>query len=179
MGKVLNKKFFERPVLAVAPDLLGKCLVREIDGEKRAHMITETEAYDGEKDLACHASRGRTARTEVMYGSAGMFYVYLVYGMHNMLNVVTGEKGYPAAVLIRGIRSMEDRADIEGPGRLTKNLSIDRNINGQLARPEAGLWFEDRGVKIPKAKIIRMPRIGVAYAGAWAGKKYRFLLANF
>ena len=179
MRMILKKEFFERSVLAVASDLLGKCLVREVDGEKRACMITETEAYDGENDLACHASRGRTARTEVMYGEAGVFYVYLVYGMHNMLNIVTGEKGYPAAVLIRGVRGMEDGADIEGPGRLTRFLTINRNMNGKSALPEIGLWFEDRGIVIPSRKIKKTSRIGVAYAGAWADKKYRFLLANF
>src|SRR3989344_3975718 len=124
MQKVLDKNFFNRPVIIVAEDLIGKFLVREIDGRKIAYMITETEAYDGEKDLACHASRGRTKRVRVMYSEAGVFYVYLVYGMHVMLNIVTGRRGYPAAVLIRGVEG------IRGPGKLTRSIRIGLELNG-------------------------------------------------
>ncbi len=167
----MQKNFFDRPVLNVAEDIIGKFLVREIGGKEEVFMITEVEAYDGCEDKACHASRGRTERTEIMFGPAGIFYIYLVYGMYDMLNIVTGPKDYPAAVLIRGVES------IDGPGRLTKQLKITKMQNGKKAVPQIGLWFEDRGVKISKKEIKRKPRIGVNYAGpVWSRKLYRFLL---
>ena len=132
--------------------------------------IHEVEAYDGEKDLACHASRGKTERTAVMYASGGVWYVYLVYGMYSMLNIVTGVFGYPSAVLIRGA------GEVSGPGRLTKTLSIDRRLNDKRATKQTGLWIEDDEFAVPRGAIIRTPRIGVDYAGAWAKKPYRFLL---
>lgn len=166
-GNVLASSFFEQPTLVVAENLLGKYLVR--DGQ--AFMITEVEAYDGFEDKASHASRGETPRNKVMFGGAGVWYVYFVYGMHHMLNIVTGPKGYPAAVLIRGVEG------ISGPARLTKALGIDRQMNEQKAQPESGLWIEDRGAIIPKNKIEKTPRIGVAYAGEeWASKPWRFVL---
>ena len=169
MKKVLQKNFFEQPTLGVAENLLGKYLVR--DGV--AYMITETEAYDGFGDRASHASRGETPRNKVMFGEAGVWYVYFVYGMHHMLNIVTGAKGYPAAVLIRGVEG------ISGPARLTKALGVDRKMNEQKAKPESGLWIEDRGVIVPKNHIEKTPRIGVAYAGEeWAGKPWRFVLGK-
>ncbi len=171
MKKVLQKKFFERPVLEVAEDIIGKFLVRKVGSKEEAFMITEVEAYDGCEDKACHASRGRTERTEIMFGPAGVFYIYLVYGMYDMLNVVTGPKDYPAAVLIRGIEG------VNGPGRLTKQLKITKAQNAEKAVPQIGLWFEDRGVKGCKKKIKRKPRIGVNYAGSvWSQKPYRFIL---
>jgi DNA-3-methyladenine glycosylase len=171
MKKILTKKFFERPVLVVAEDILGKYLVRNIGGKDVAFMITEVEAYDGYKDKACHASRGRTERTETMFGSAGVFYIYLVYGMYEMLNIVTGPKDYPAAVLIRGVEG------VNGPGRLTKRLKIKRKLNGEKAIRKSGLWIEDRGEEIPKKRIKKTPRIGVNYAGpVWSRKHYRFVL---
>lgn len=135
-----------------------------------AVMVIETEAYDGHKDKASHASRGETPRNTPMFGEAGRFYVYLVYGMHEMLNIVTGPKGYPAAVLIRGV------IEATGPGKLTKHLKIKRTMNGKKAIPASGLWFEDRGVKIDKKNVKRTPRVGVSYAGKkWALKPYRFV----
>lgn len=133
-------------------------------------MITENEAYGGHHDKASHASRGRTARNQMMFGPAGFWYVYFVYGNHWMLNIVTGPKDYPAAVLIRGTDK------IVGPARLTKFLHIDKKLNSQPARRLSGLWIEDRGVIIAKNKIKRAPRVGVDYAGAWAKKPYRFML---
>ena len=134
-------------------------------------MITEVEAYDGERDMACHARNGRTARNAVMYAPGGVWYVYLCYGVHELLNLVTGPRGYPAAVLIRGV----DRAS--GPGRLTRALRIDRRLNGTPASPEGGLWIEDRGVRVPRGAIQTTPRIGVDYAGpVWARKPWRFVL---
>jgi DNA-3-methyladenine glycosylase len=138
--------------------------------ENVAAIITEVEAYDGANDRACHAHRGRTPRNEVMFGPAGRFYVYFVYGMHWMLNIVTGDPGYPAAVLIRGIEGHK------GPVRLTKTLGINRSLNGKLSHPNSGLWIEDRGLAIPRRAIQRAPRIGVAYAGASTKLPYRFIL---
>ncbi len=171
MRKILRKSFFARPTLIVARELIGKFLVRKTGKREVAVMITETEAYDGHKDKASHASRGETARNKPMFGEAGRFYVYFVYGVHEMLNIVTGPRGYPAAVLIRGT------AEAVGPGKLTKFLKIKRALNDKEAILESGLWFEDRGVKINKKDIRRTPRVGVAYAGAvWSKKRYRFVL---
>lgn len=164
----LPPSFFLRPVTKIAKDLLGCYLVRKRNGKTERHIITEVEAYDGEKDLACHASKGKTKRNCVMFEPGGVWYVYLIYGFHDMLNIVTGNKDYPAAVLIRGVEG------ILGPGRLTRKLGIDRSFNGKKASPTTGLWIEKGNVK---GKITRTPRIGVDYAGPiWSKKKYRFVL---
>ena len=178
MMRVLPSSFFRRPVLVVAQELLGKFLVRRVRGKTTAAMITEVEAYDGPHDKACHAYRGKTPRNAVMFGPAGRWYVYFVYGMHWMLNIVTGEKGYPAAVLIRGVCSEDARGAGEwnGPAKLTKALAVDRVFNGKPAVKKAGLWIEDRGIGVSHRQIVRTPRIGVAYAGIWAKKPYRFVL---
>jgi len=175
--KVLRREFFDRPAPTVARDLLGKYLVRRLpagrqvrDGGRLALMITEVEAYEGWEDKASHASRGRTERNAPMFGPAGRWYVYFVYGIHWMLNVVTGAAGHPAAVLIRGLDG------ISGPARLTKSLGIDRRLNGRAALPREGLWIEDRGVVLPPRRVGRGPRVGVAYAGDWAKKPYRYFL---
>ena len=171
MKTVIKKNFFERPALIVARDLLGKYLVRKEGKNITAVQITEVEAYDGPHDMASHAYRGKTARNEIMFGKAGYFYIYLVYGMHWMLNVVTGESGYPAAILIRGIHK------INGPARLTKFLHINKSHNGKAAKKKNGLWFEDRGEIINGKRIIKTSRIGVNYAGPiWSKKLYRFVL---
>lgn len=173
MRKVLNKKFFAGNTLKVAENLLGKYLVRKIGAKEIALKINEVEAYDGFEDKASHAHKGKTERNSVMFGEAGNWYVYLVYGMHNMLNIVTGKKHYPAGVLIRGV------GNINGPGKLTKFLKIDKKLNNKNASVDTGLWFEDRGEKISKAKIKRVSRIGVDYAGPiWAKKDYRFVLSD-
>lgn len=179
MEKVLSQKFFNRPTLAVAQDLLGKFLVRRIGTRQVAVMITEVEAYDGPNDKASHARFGPTLRTEIMFGEAGIFYVYFTYGMHWLLNIVTGPKGYPAAVLIRaGIPAQVTRnkkqgaKEIRGPARLTKYLKIDKTFNGKPARRETGLWIENRG-PIPH-RIIKGKRIGVDYAKEWVDKPYNF-----
>ena len=168
--KVLQKQFFARSSLLVAPDLVGKFLVRRIRGKEISCMVIEVEAYVGVKDKASHAHRGRTPRNDVMFGEAGIWYVYLIYGMYEMLNVVTGAKGSPSAVLIRGVEG------IAGPGRLTRALRIDRKLNKKKTAPASGLWFEDRGVVVQKKDIQKTPRIGVAYAAEWADKPYRFVL---
>jgi len=171
MRCVLTKKFFNRPVLEVAPDLIGKFLVRRYRGKEIASMIMETEAYDGVHDLACHARNGKTKRNTPMFDEAGTIYVYFTYGMHWMLNLVTGEKEYPAAVLIRGLE------DVSGPARLTKKFHIDRKLNHKPLGKPSGLWVEDRGVVITRREIKRTPRIGVSSAGEWAKKPYRFVLS--
>lgn len=171
MKKVLKDDFFNRKTELVAKELLGKFLVRRVGSETIAEMITETEAYVGPHDLACHSSKGRTARNEPMFCEPGTIYVYFTYGMHWMLNIVTERKDFPAAVLIRGVES------VKGPARLTKALAIDKKLNGKKLGGKSDLWIEDRGVKISPRKITRTPRIGVAYAGpVWAEKKLRFVL---
>ncbi len=167
---MLEQSFFARPALVVARELLGKSLVRRWRNREQAVLIHEVEAYIGPHDLACHGRFGRTARTEVMYGPAGYWYVYLCYGIHWMLNVVTDGEDHPAAVLFRGA------GEFTGPGKLTKGLRIDRRLNSLAADEPAGLWLEDRGVKVRRSQIEITPRIGVDYAGAWKDKPYRFLL---
>lgn len=162
----LDPEFFARPVREVAPDLLGKFLV----SKKRSGIITEVEAYDGPHDLASHGRFGVTERTKVMFGPAGNWYVYLCYGVHWMLNVVTGDEGYPAAVLIRGA------GEWNGPGKVTKAFGIAHAMNGKRISETSGLWIEDRGVTVRSDDIECMPRIGVDYAGAWADKRWRFVL---
>lgn len=148
-------------------------MVRHLRGKKIAVMITEVEAYDGPKDLASHASRGKTERTKIMFGEAGHFYAYFTYGMHWLVNIVTGPENYPAAVLLRAGRTTDGK-NITGPARLTKYLKINGKLNGKTANKKTGLWFEDRGVKIKPPQIVAGKRIGVDYAGKWAKKLYNF-----
>jgi DNA-3-methyladenine glycosylase len=166
--KVLGSTFFDRSAEEVAHDLIG-CRLNWRGGDRSdSRIITETEAYIGPDDLASHAARGRTERNAPMFGPPGTFYVYFVYGMHWMLNVVTGPIGHPAAVLIRSVQGLS------GPGRLTKALGITKKLNGQLASEETGVWFNQG--KLPR-QVIRSTRIGVEYAGPiWSQKPYRFSL---
>jgi len=178
MSEILQAKVFQRKnTVAVARGLIGQVLARRYaDGRETRHVITETEAYHGEEDLACHARAGRTARTDVMYRAGGVWYVYLCYGIHEMLNLVTGPEDFPAAVLIRGV------ADASGPGRLTKALEIGRALNGLAATEKSGLWIEEaeggRGRNgVPGSRILATARVGVDFAGPeWAGKPWRFVL---
>jgi len=153
-------------VLHVAPDLIGKYIVRQVEGVQTAYRIVETEAYRGEEDLACHASRGRTPRTDVMYRSGGLVYVYLIYGMYQMLNFVTAHENEPQAVLIRGVEG------VVGPGRVTKLLQIDKSFYAEDLSTSTRLWVEDRGEPAPKIKTGK--RVGIDYAGAWKNKLWRF-----
>lgn len=189
-GRILPAAFFGRMVHEVARDLLGMVLVRVLEstgapggGERLSGRIVEVEAYDGVEDLACHASKGRTGRTEPMFGAAGRAYIYLVYGMHCCLNVVAGPVGHPAAVLIRALEPFQgtDRMDpgsarppriASGPGRLTRALRIGLSLNrADLAAP--GELFIERGAPVSDAEVLRGPRIGVEYAGTWARKPWR------
>jgi DNA-3-methyladenine glycosylase len=166
--KRLDPSFFTRDVLDVAPQLLGKILVRKFpDGTIHQYRITETEAYRGEEDLACHASKGRTPRTDVMYHDGGKVYVYLIYGMYQMLNFVTSVENDPQAVLIRGIEGYI------GPGKLTRHLQIDKTFYGEDLLTSERIWVEDNQIQ-PAYKTG--PRVGVDYAGDWKEKPWRFIL---
>lgn len=166
----LDAAFFDRRADRVARDLLGAVLVvRGDDGGVTRHVVHETEAYLGSHDLACHGTKGMTPRNAVMFGPAGHWYVYLCYGLHWMLNIVTGAEGVPAAVLFRGA------GRFVGPGRVTRGLGVDRGHNGLAAGRRAGLWLE-RGGPVPPWLVRRTPRIGVGYAGAWAEKPLRFVV---
>lgn len=170
MHKILKPSFFKKyPTTQIAKNLLGKFLVRKIGSKKIEGKIIEVEVYDGLKDKGSHASRGKTKRNYVMFGKAGCWYVYLNYGMHWMLNIVTQKENYPAAILIRAIDK------IKGPGKLTKFLKINKSLNGKIALPTSGLWIEDRGIKIKASQIKKGPRIGIDYAGKyWSKRHLRF-----
>jgi DNA-3-methyladenine glycosylase len=174
------RKFFARDTLAVARDLLGVRLVRLLDGQRLSGIVVECEAYIGQDDTACHASRGRTRRNEVMFGPPGYAYIYFTYGMHWMLNVVTEAEGFPAAVLLRAIQPVEgietmralrkaqgnsraDRSLTGGPARLTQALAIDQTLNGADLVGGERLWLE-RDARVPDGSVGCGPRIGVQYA---------------
>ena len=182
----LPRPFYQQPTIEVARQLLGKYLVRKHPDGTTAGQIVESEAYIGPEDKACHASRGRTPRTEIMFGRAGHAYIYLIYGFHYMLNIVTEKEDFPAAVLIRaveplvGIQLMQARRRTEklhnlasGPGKLCEAFAIDRTLNGDDICGKI-LYVEDRGEPAPK--IVAGPRIGVDYAGKWKLKPWRFLV---
>ena len=164
----LGYEFYHRPCLEVARDLIGKVLVhRTAEGELRLR-ISETEAYCGETDTACHAHKGRTKRTEVLYADAGTVYIYLCYGMHWLLNIVTGEKEQPEAVLIRAC------VDAPGPGRLTKALAITGALNKSSIYRGDVLWIEDDGFQ---CDIATHKRVGIGYASQEdQNKPWRFIL---
>ncbi|MGC8823823.1 MAG: DNA-3-methyladenine glycosylase [Bacteroidales bacterium] len=168
--KRLTESFYVRDVLEVAPDLVGKVLVRRFNDGHEVHLvITETEAYRGEEDLACHASKGRTPRTEIMYHRGGYVYVYLIYGMYWMLNVVTGQPGHPQAVLIRGLEG------INGPGKITRQLQIDKSFYGEDLLYSNRLWICEPDAKL-SFELYAHPRIGVDYAGEyWKNLPWRFV----
>jgi len=161
----LLREFFVRDVLVVAPELLGKILVCRVNDEFLRYRITETEAYRGIEDLACHASKGRTARTEAMFHKGGAVYVYLIYGMYWMLNFVTGNENEPQAVLIRGIDGLY------GPGRITRKLHIDKTFYDEDLVVSPRIWVEDDGYK-PAYQTAA--RIGVDYAGEWKDRAWRY-----
>ena len=172
--RILSRGYFNRSTVQVARSLIGKYLVRVIDGRILAGKIIEVEAYVGPQDRACHASKGRTQRTEVLFGPPGVAYVYLIYGMYHCLNVVTEREEFPSAVLIRAIEI--DGELIDGPGRLCRALQIDRGLNRVDLTIGESLWFEDRGGMVRKGNVVAYPRIGVDYAGTWAEKLWRFRL---
>lgn len=166
----LAPAFFDRPADTVARDLIGARLVRRLHDRTLITELTETEAYLGPHDLACHAARGRTKRNDALYGPPGTLYVYLCYGIHWMLNFVTGPEGHPAAVLVRGATAAT------GPGRLTAALAIDSSLNGKPMDEAAGLWLLPPDSASRRPRVRTTPRIGIDYAGpVWAKRKLRYV----
>lgn len=177
--KKLNRKFFNRPTLTVAKDLLGKYLVRQsANGKILAGKIIETEAYIGPKDKASHAFGGKqTARNKAEWLTGGHVYIYLVYGMHWQLNFSTAGAGKPECVLIRAldVAEAENKNIANGPGKLCRYLKLDKSFYSDDAVKSSRLWLEDRGEKIKRGNVKATARIGIDYAGPyWANKKWRF-----
>ncbi len=170
----LKREFFIRDAKEVAPELLGKILVRKFeDGRVEKKMITEVEIYGGEEDLASHARFGKTKRNAVMYGVGGHIYVYFIYGMYWLMNIITGKEDDSQAILIRGVEGLS------GPGKVGKWLKLDKSFYGEDLIKSERIWVES----VPSCKgstlvrrIERRERIGVDYAGAWARKKWRYIL---
>ena len=173
LGKPIERSFYARDTLVVAHELLGKRIVRFVDGQRVSGLIVETEAYIGQGDTACHAARGLTARNAVMFGPPGFAYVYFIYGMHHCFNVVTQDEGFAAAVLIRALQPAEGlgamrrrrpgRRDVElmnGPAKLCYALAIDRALNGTDLVDGSELWIEP-ATAIPEDQVMAGPRIGV------------------
>lgn len=194
MTRILKKDFYNRKTLKVAQDLLGCFLVREVNGKIIRAMIVETEAYNGPKDKASHASRGMTERNEPMFKEAGMIYVYLIYGMHSMLNIVTEGHGYPAAVLIRAVDFVQNQKSSasrriknqnydfksgKGPAKLTKTLGIDRSFNRlPIYTKKHGLWIEGRVSGMALSKVVKTKRVGIDYAEEYRDRLWRFYLKD-
>jgi DNA-3-methyladenine glycosylase len=175
--KVIPRKFYFRDTLTIAENLLGCFLVREYRGKIWRAMITETEAYVGEDDLACHAARGRTPRTDVMYGQPGNAYIYMIYGMYHCLNIVTEKKNFPAAVLIRAARIERiDYKKTNGPGKICKFLKIDRKLNRWDLTKGKQLWLESRDPKPRLPKVHKSRRVGIDYAKHCREYLWRFSL---
>ena len=175
LSKALPRAFYDRDTVAVARDLLGKHLVHVSRGLKRIGRIVEVEAYLGPHDLASHSSRGLTARTRVMFGPPGHAYVYLVYGIHCCMNVVTEREGHASAVLVRAVEPvMNVEGSTRGPGRLCKAMHIDRRLNGHDLVSDDFFIAAPHGAGTPR--IVRRPRVGVDYAGRWAGRQLRFYI---
>ena len=166
----LSQSYFRsHDAVFIARDLIGKTLVRQFEnGEIIRAKITETEAYLGPEDLACHASKGKTPRTSIMFGDGGTVYVYLIYGMYWMLNFVTGKEEEPQAVLIRGIENCS------GPGRIGKFLKLDKSFYGENLECSERIWVEDSKFE---GEIFATPRIGIDYAGEiWKEMPWRFVM---
>lgn len=190
MKQRLLQSFFQRPTLIVARDLLGKYLVVKRGRTILSGIIVETEAYVGEHDLACHASHGRTSRTETLYAEAGTLYVYLIYGMYYCLNVVTEGKDFPSAVLLRAVQPVDGVALMEkrrktkqvtalasGPGKICQAFGITKRMNGEMISGDV-LWIEDRGETVCDSAVAAVPRVGVDYAGACKEYPWRWYIKN-
>jgi DNA-3-methyladenine glycosylase len=194
MSKILKQDFYAGTTPEIAQRLLGKYLCRKTETGLYAGKIVETEAYVGEKDLACHSARGKTARTEAMFGPAGHAYIYLIYGMYYCLNIVTQKAGVPEAVLIRSLepliiegKKIEPQQEyyqkkkiekiLNGPGKLCREFQIGKELNGMNLCKKNGIWIEN-GEDIPKKMIISAKRIGVDYAQQWKDKKLRFYIRD-
>jgi len=186
---ILPRDFYNRPTLTVARELIGTRLVRILDGVKLVGLITETEAYISEKDLACHAKAGLTPRTAPMFGEPGHAYVYFTYGNHWMLNVVTEKEGFPAAVLIRAIQPIEgvevmlerrSGRDTFGPGKICQAMGISKGENtADLTGTASGLWIE-AGVQVPNSRVTKGPRLGLnSTPEPWLSKPWRFKVKDW
>jgi DNA-3-methyladenine glycosylase len=188
-GKKLRREDYADPrPTRVARFFLGKVLCVEAEDGHAEGVITETEAYGGERDAACHGyGNRRTARTEIMFAPGGVAYVYLCYGLHRLFNIVTGPIDSPQAVLVRAVRIVSSQEVVRwrrpgvrekdwasGPGRVCAALGIGMHHNGHDLQGET-VWIEDRGIIVPAREVKRTPRIGVDYAGAWALKPWRFV----
>ena len=188
----LSIEFYNQSTLKVAKLLLGKFLIRKLNGKKLIGKIVETEGYSGPKDLASHASRGKTPRNEIMFGPPGHAYIYLIYGINYCFNLVTEKESYPAAVLIRalepkeGIEEMKKRRKMKnnlpytltnGPGKLCQAFGIDKGLN-KINVTQGTLWVEDSGEKIKPQNIVAAKRIGVDYAREYKDKLWRFYIKN-
>ncbi|HUS82844.1 MAG TPA: DNA-3-methyladenine glycosylase [Dehalococcoidia bacterium] len=186
----LDRHFYQQDARKVARGLLGKYLVFESQSGRFCGRIVETEAYLGERDTASHAFHGRTRRTEVMYGEGGHLYVYFTYGMHWLMNVVTGREGSAEAVLLRAVEPVEGialmnanrggkalRLLTSGPARVAQAFGVDGSLNGADLCGDL-IWIEARGDVIRASQIVATKRIGVGYARAWKDRKLRFYLAD-
>jgi len=184
----LDRNFYYQPTLQMARDLLGKRLMRVLNDQRLSGLIVETEAYIGEADKACHASRGRTPRTEVMYGPPGHAYVYFIYGMHHCFNVVTEEEGFPAAILIRALEPLEGlewmrrhrpgRSDgqlTNGPGKLCAALAVDRTLNG-VDLCTSQVFFIEEGRTVADEEVATSPRIGIRSDEVARSRPWRFYI---
>lgn len=166
----VDRSFFMTDAVTVAQLLPGMDIVTTSGEGSGRFMITETEAYLGDSDKACHASKGRTRRTEPMFLEGGHLYMYFVYGMHWMMNIVTGPENFPQAVLIRGVDQYA------GPGRVTKGLSVDGSFNREDLVKSSRIWIEDQGLR---PELEAGPRVGINYAGEpWVSKPWRFIIKN-
>lgn len=172
----LDRPFYARPAELLAPDLIGKLIVRHVHRREFRARIVETEAYVGTHDLACHASKGRTARTDIMFGPPGFAYVYLIYGMYDMFNIVCSHERDAQAVLIRAAEPLDGLRDsLTGPGRLARGLRITRRENGIDLTGDRLFLLDDHH---PAPRVLRTPRIGVDYAGHWKDQPLRFVAAD-
>ncbi|MCK4592500.1 DNA-3-methyladenine glycosylase [Candidatus Parcubacteria bacterium] len=183
--KILKKSFYSQPTEKVARELLGKFLCRKINNKLYIGKIVETEAYLGEKDLACHTSKGITERNKIMFGPAGHAYIYFIYGMYHCFNVVTEEENNPCAVLIRALEPIGRRDAINrvstrplnGPAKLCREFEIDRELNGYNLTLGRKLWIENKE-KIKPIRIKKSKRVGVDYAGIWKDRLLRFYIKD-
>jgi DNA-3-methyladenine glycosylase len=173
----LARDFYNRKTISVAKDLLGKLLVHRVDGVVQIGKIVEVEAYLGPHDLAAHSSKGRTPRTEIMFGPPGYAYVYMIYGMYFCMNVVTEKEGHASAVLLRAVEPIQNITQkSKGPGLLCNAMAIDKRLNGH------DLLSDDFFIAKPKQRekfsIVKRPRIGVDYSGDWAKELLRFYIED-
>lgn len=172
----LQPAFFGQSALVAAPALVGTIMIRSVAGITRRARIVEVEAYLGPKDLASHASKGRTPRTQVMFGPPGRAYVYFIYGMHWMFNVVVGEEGNAEALLIRAARPLDDwNVDLSGPAKLARAFAITREVNGIDVTMNDVYFLSEPHYR---ARIVRTRRIGIDYAKHWKNRLLRYVDVN-